>query len=373
MSKVLVTGGAGFIGSHLTDKLLERGLAVRVLDALERPTHTSDTPLNLDPRAEFLRGEVGDEQLLERALDDVEVIFHLAATGGFRAGVSRYVERNSLHTARLIDVLAARRERPRRIIVASSVAVYGEGAYRCPDDGEVQVAARRAADLTRGRFEPRCPRCGGEVSLEPTRETRGVSPERPYSLSKYDQERIVLNAADELGVEAVALRYFVTFGPRQALTNPYTGVLSLFANRIRHGLAPVVYEDGMQSRDFVDVDDLVAAHLLVLDAKQIPHRVMNVGSGRATTLEGLAREVARALGSNIKPEVPGRFRLGDVRHITADISRIAGLGYRPKLSLRQGVERYVAWLSSQPEVPDGFADAEREVAASGLLGEVHGS
>lgn len=370
MSLVLVTGGAGFIGSHLVDRLLARGDEVRVLDCLERPTHPSDEPAHLDPRAVFLKGEVGDTALLARALDGVEVIFHLAATGGYRPGAVRYFEMNSLQTGRLVDVLATRQHSVRRFVVASSVAVYGEGAYRCPEHGVVDVPGRSQQRLEQGAWETPCPACARDLVPVPTPESKAVSPERPYSVSKYDQERTVLNASQELGVEAVALRYFVTYGPRQALTNPYTGVMSLFANRIRNGAVPVLYEDGRQTRDFIYVSDLVDAHIAVLEADRLTYPVMNVGTGHGTTVEALAREVGAALSVDIDPRVPRCFRLGDVRHIVADTSRIATLGFQAKVGLHEGVRRFIRWFQEQPPVSDRFVHAEREAREGGLVRDV---
>jgi dTDP-L-rhamnose 4-epimerase len=269
-----------------------------------------------------------------------------------------------------VDSLAARRHSVKRLIVASSVAIYGEGAYRCREHGPIRVSGRRPADLAAGRWEPTCPRCGADLESVATHEDCAPDPTRPYALSKYDQERLVLNAAREMGVQAAALRFFVTYGPRQALSNPYTGVISVFANRIRNGSPPVLYEDGLQTRDFIFVDDLVTALLTVLDAANLEHQVFNVGSGTASTVAALAESVARALGSDAPPHLPGRFRIGDVRHILADTTRLAGLGFKARVSLEEGVRRYMEWFHEQPAVEDRFPQAEQEADADGLIGEV---
>jgi dTDP-L-rhamnose 4-epimerase len=372
MSRILVTGGAGFIGSHLSRALLDEGHEVRVLDRLERPSHADDLPRRLDPRAEFLHGDVADPRALDAALDGIDLIFHLAASGGYTRHVAAYLESNSLATARLLERIRDRRLPVARIVVASSMAVYGEGAARCPRHGRVHPGPRQLERLESGRFEPLCPVCAGEVAAEATDEGVAVAPERPYSISKFDQERLVLCLAPEIGVDAAALRYFVTYGPGQSLTNPYTGVISIFASRVAQGLPPVVYEDGRQSRDFIHVDDLVAAHLVLLREPRLGGRVFNVGTGRATRLIDLAHAVCRALQGSVEPSVPGRFRLGDVRHIHADPRALESLGWKARIDLEEGLRRFAGWFTGERRSPDRFADAEEGLRGSGLVRGVKG-
>jgi len=369
VSRILVTGGAGFIGCHLVRALLDHDHQVRVLDSLEPPSHVPGVAPPLDPRADFIHGDVREPADVRSALDGVDTICHLAATGGYTAAVSRYIESNALGTARMLEVIRDERLPIRRLLVASSMAVYGEGSGQCPTHGRVAPGQRSPAQLDAGQFEPLCPRCAAPVVSLATDEDHPVRPERPYSITKFSQERLVLSLAPELDIDAAALRYFLTFGPGQSPLNPYTGVRSIFATRALRGQPPVVYEDGAQTRDFLYVSDLVDAHLLMLDGRALGGRLYNVGGGRPTELRTVARSVVEAVGREIEPELPGRYRLGDVRHIHADTTRIQALGWRPRVSLDDGIQRFVDWFREIAPPEEPFSSAERGLRERGLVRE----
>jgi dTDP-L-rhamnose 4-epimerase len=356
-----VTGGAGFIGSHTVERLLAQGRRVRILDNLELPTH-AEKPY-LPAGAEFQRGDVRRRDDLERALRDVDAVVHLAAAGGFTSDVSRYVEVNALGTASLLE-LAARR-RIRKLVYASSVAVYGEGDYACPEHGTVRPGVRSVAALSRGEWEHACPTCGAALVAVATPEDRATEPRHPYGISKLAGERLVL--ASE--VPAVALRFFLTYGPRQSLTNPYTGVVSIFAARLASGQAPLVYEDGRQTRDFVYVEDVARAVELTLDGAQ--GGVMNVGSGVPTAIGDVARRLASAFARPVEPECTGEFRPGEARHLIADASRLRALGWEPRVPFEVGLERTLEWIAGQGEVPDALGTALAGLRRQRVVRSVH--
>jgi dTDP-L-rhamnose 4-epimerase len=365
--RVLVTGGAGLIGSHTVDQLLRAGRAVRVFDNLELPTHPSRRPVNVSKEAEFLLGDMRDPDMLGKALQGVNAVVHLAATGGFTARIADYMASNSLGTAHLLEIIRSTRLPLEKVVVASSIAVYGEGKYRCPRHGEVFPGLRGVAQMERREWEVQCPRCGAPLAPLPTDEDTPVEPSTPYAISKYDQERLVLTFGRQTKIPAVALRYFVTYGPRQSVHNPYTGVASIFSARILGGLPVLLYEDGNQTRDFVFVEDVARANLFALTDPRVGSGVFNVGTARATTVRALAEMLQECLQKEARIEVPGRFRPGDVRHMTADGSRLERLGFRPERSVREGLQKYVDWLQEQGPLPDSFATAEGELFDAGVI------
>ena len=367
--KVLITGGAGFIGSHVADELLARGYAVRALDNLSPQVHGEDAerPSYLHPEVELVVGDVCDAAAVRAALRDVDAVFHLAAAVGVGQSmyaVEQYTRVNNIGTAVLLEALI---ERPvARLVVASSMSIYGEGLYRGPD-GSVRAAAERTLDqLRRGDWEVRGE--DGEVLAPlPTPESKTPTLASVYALSKYDQERLCLMIGRAYGIPTVALRFFNVYGPRQALSNPYTGVLAIFAARLLNGNAPSIFEDGLQQRDFVSVYDVARACRLALEAPDAADQVLNVGSGQAYTVREIGERLAAVMDRGyLTPEITGKYRVGDIRHCFADVARArAVLGYEPRVALDDGMAELAGWLEGQV-AHDRVADASAELAARGL-------
>lgn len=365
--RALVTGGAGFIGSHIVDVLLERGYDVRVFDSLELPTHAAGLPAYLSKDAEFVLGDMRDRDAVRRALSGVDVVLHEAATGGFTPRIADYIAANSLGTAQMLEIIRDEKLPVQKIVVASSVAVYGEGKYRCAQHGETFPGLRPAAQMERREWEVKCAKCGAALTPLLTDEETPVYPSTVYAISKYDEERLVLMFGEQTGIPAVALRYFLTYGPRQSIHNPYTGVCSIFSSRIKNELPIIIYEDGNQLRDFVFVRDVAKANLIVLEDSRADFGVFNVGTGKTTSIRELAEVLRECLGQEGRVEIPARFRAGEVRHLVADVSRLAELGFRPDYSLREGLTQYVEWLIEQGPVPESFAKVESELRAAGVI------
>ncbi|OHB77588.1 MAG: hypothetical protein A2Z34_00070 [Planctomycetes bacterium RBG_16_59_8] len=367
MKRILVTGGAGFIGSHTVDLLLEKGYEVRVLDNLEFPTHRAGKPAYLNNAAEFIRGDVRNRDDLNRALRGIDAVIHLAATGGFTPDLARYIEVNSVGTANLLELV---RERPRalkKVVVASSVGIYGEGQYQCATHGFRFPLTRPLEQLEKGRWEPECELCGAPMESMPTDEGKPPTPEKAYSISKYDQERLVIGFGKDTGISTTALRYFLTYGPRQSLTNPYTGLVPIFSSRILNDLPPIFFEDGGQKRDFIWVGDVARANLLALEDPRTTGGVYNVGTGTPTTVREVASLLSDIYKKPVSPEVPTMFRRGEARHIYADISRIRELGFQPSVSLRDGLLRYLEWISSQGDVAEYFGGVLDRLRTGGVV------
>ncbi len=368
---VLVTGGAGFVGSHLVEALVERGHRVRVLDALVPQVHGADaSPRYLPAGVEFLKGDVSDRALLERALEGIEVVYHQAAEVGVGQSmyeIRRYVDANDLGTAALLEALVERRGRIRKLIVASSMSIYGEGAYRCETDGIVYPQLRPTSQLLQRQWEVACPRCGRSLEPAPTGEEKPLFPTSVYAITKQDQEQLCLVVGRAYGIPAVALRYFNIYGPRQALSNPSTGVCAIFSSRLLNDQAPVIFEDGEQSRDFIHVSDIVQANLLALETDRADYQAVNVGTGIPTSVRQVALLLAHGLGKSLQPELVGKYREGDIRHCVADITRARTLlGYEPKVSLERGIPELLAWVREQ-SASDRVSQATAELEARQLV------
>ncbi len=368
--RALVTGGAGLIGSHLTDLLLREGWTVRILDNLEPQTHRFGKPAWVSPAAEFRKGDIRDRSTVRAALVDVDVVFHQGAYGGYMPEIAKYVEVNSFGTAQLLEVIRDERLPVRKVIVASSQAVYQEGAATCPQHGLLFPATRPLAQLQRGDFAVRCPRCDAVTTSLPTPEEAPIGGETVYAITKVDQERLTLAWGRQTGIPTVALRYSCTYGPRQSIFNPYTGVIAIFATRILNGQAPILYEDGEQTRDMCFVEDVARANLLAATTDALDGQPVNVGSGRATTVRDMARLVGEALERPIEPIARGEVRPGEIRHLISDISRARSAGYVPLTDLAEGVRRYVGWISEQGDVRDYFAAAEAGLRARRIVHRV---
>lgn len=369
--RVLVTGGAGFVGSHLVDALLLRGHQVRVYDVLDRQVHPGGrVPAYLADEAEFVHGDVRDRARVQAALAGVDVVFHQAACVGVGQSmydIRRYVDVNSVGGATLLDVLANERHQVARLVVASSMSIYGEGAYHCADCGAVAPGLRDDAQMTAHDWELRCPRCARTVEPIATPEEKPLQPTSIYAVTKRDHEEMFLACGRAYGIPTTALRYFNVYGSRQALSNPYTGVLAIFGSRLLAGRAPVFYEDGGQSRDFVHVSDVVAANLLAMEQDGAIGQVFNVGTGRRTSIAEIAGMYQEKLGIEVAPEVRRQFRQGDIRHCYADIARAeARVGYQPRVRLEDGLDELVDWVRAQTAVDD-FEAAAAELASHGLV------
>jgi dTDP-L-rhamnose 4-epimerase len=359
MTTALVTGGAGLIGSHIVDGALAAGWDVRILDNLQRQTHRQGKPTWVPRKAEFIQGDVRNRRTWERVLDGIDVVFHQAAYGGYMPEIAKFIHVNSYGTALLLETIRERNLPVQKIVLASSQAVYNEGAYCCPVHGHFYGVTRPMAQLSSGDFAMRCPLCSSESEPAPTDEQAPIGGENVYAISKADQERLLISWGRATGIPVVALRYSCTYGPRQSLFNPYTGVIAIFCTRLMNDLPPVVYEDGRQSRDLVFVEDVARASMLVATETRADGRVFNVGTGHAVEIGDLARILAERLGKQIEPRLPGEFRPGEMRTLISDISRIEELGYRPRVDLSTGIDRYLDWIAMQGTVKEYFTEAER--------------
>lgn len=381
--KVLITGGAGFIGSHLSKLLLSKGFAVRILDSLSPQIH-GNVPERLDwlnsPSVEFIRGSVTVRDDVERALAGAELLVHLAAetgTGQSMYQIARYNEVNTQGTALIFDVLANSSERTvQRVVLASSRSVYGEGAYECKagccdaNGSRRQFpAARLPAQLALHEWEHACATCGQPLQLLQTREDDAVRPASIYAATKYSQEDLVRVGCESLGIGHAILRLQNVYGEGQSLNNPYTGILSIFSTRVRRCLELTAFEDGLESRDFVHVEDVVQAMYLALTRVQSANTVINVGSGVPTTVLEVASLLSKALGHTSNIRVTGEYRVGDIRHNVADVTRLRGiLGYEPQISLEEGLRRFCDWVLTQPLPEDLLGRANAELKARKLMG-----
>jgi dTDP-L-rhamnose 4-epimerase len=370
--KVLVTGGAGFIGSHTVDRLLAKGYEVRVFDALLPPVHPAPVwPSYLPTDIERIHGDVRDRDALARALRGVEAVIHLAAYQDYLPDFSTFFHTNAVGTALIYEIAVAERLPLRKVVVASSQAVYGEGWYACARDGEQYPPPRPGEQLARGEWELRCPVCGEPMAWRPTDERR-VDPHNQYALSKYTEERIALVLGARWGIPSVGLRYSITQGARQSFTNAYSGILRSFSVRLLTGQRPIAYEDGRQLRDYVSVGDVARANVLALEDERLAGRAFNVGSGRPTSVLEYAERIARFLGSDLTAETPGLYRAGDTRHIVSDVSALRALGWSPEGTLDTMIAEYIDWARQQPALRDHSSEAMQRMLASGSLRRVGG-
>ncbi len=353
---ILVTGGAGFIGSHLADALVERGHRVRVLDALVSQVHADGAPRYLNPAAEFMQGDVCDPAAVTTALQDIDVVFHEAAEVGVGQSmyeIVRYVRANDLGTSVLLEELMRMRRRIRKLIVASSMSIYGEGSYECSQCGVVNPKLRTNEQLQARQWDFKCPTCDATLSPRPTNEEKPLFPTSVYAISKQDQEQFCLTVGRAYDIPTVALRYFNAYGTHQALSNPYTGVCAIFSGRLLNDQRPMIFEDGEQTRDFVHISDIVQANLLALEKDEANYLALNVGTGRPISIREIARMLATNLGKDIEPEIVAKYREGDIRHCVADISLIKSkLGYEPRVTLEDGIPQLIDWVSEQQAIND---------------------
>lgn len=369
--RALITGGAGFIGSHLADRLLAAGYEVRALDNLVPQVHEGRRPEYLSPEVELVVADVRDRPAVTAALDGVDVLVHFAAAVGVGQSmyqIEHYTSVNVMGTATLLQAIVDRPVRPARLLVASSMSIYGEGRYLCPSCGPQDPLPRPPAQMKEGGWELRCPRCDKEVSAVPTPEAKPLHPRSIYAVNKRDQEEMFLNAGRALAIPTMALRFFNVYGPRQSLSNPYTGVAAIFASSLMNGQRPLVFEDGRQARDFIHVHDVANACLSAIEAKTSDVAV-NIGTGVATSLLDLLALLGREIpgAEAVEPQVLGRFREGDVRVCFADVTAARErLGFNARIPLAEGVRDLVEWAKGQRGV-DRSASALRELEGRGLI------
>jgi dTDP-L-rhamnose 4-epimerase len=369
--KVLITGGAGFIGSHLADRLLAEGAHVRALDNLDPQVHQGAArPDYLDDDVELVVGDVRDREVVRVALDGIDTVVHFAAAVGVGQSmyeIERYTSINAIGAAVLLEEVLERRDAIRKLLVASSMSIYGEGQYRNPRTGEAGIAPglRSESQLAERRWDV-LGEDGLPLEPEPTAETKPLQPTSIYAINKRDHEEMVLAVGAAYGIPAVALRFFNVFGERQALSNPYTGVAAIFASRLMNDRPPLVFEDGDQTRDFIDVRDIARACLLAVTTDGADGQTLNVGTGIPTSVRGVAAVIAAGLGKDIEPEVVNQYRAGDIRHCYAD-TRLAEelLGFRSEIPFELGMEDLLAWLEGQ-EASDTVDAARDALVARGL-------
>ncbi len=370
---ILVTGGAGYIGSHLVDALVARDYAVTVLDNLEPQVHRSGTwPSYANPKAKYVKGDVRDRSVFEPLVLAAQAVVHFGAAvsvGQSMYQVDRYVDVNTRGTALLLDILVNAKHKVEKVVVASSIGVYGEGAYECATHGPVAPTIRDEQQLAHRDWEQHCPYCGSHVRSIPTPEDKALYRDNIYSMTKYHQEEMVLLIGKTYGIPSVAPRFFNVYGPRQSLSNPYAGVAAIWLSRLLNGKQPIVFEDGGQLRDFVSIHDVVDCLVLMLEKPGADYLPVNVGSGETITILEIAKMLAQLLGSSIEPQVTQTGRKFDIRHNTADITRARQtLGFAPKVSLEDGFSELIEWAKTTPDVAVDFFDkALQELQEKGLL------
>jgi dTDP-L-rhamnose 4-epimerase len=368
--RALVTGGAGLIGSHVADLLVREGRRVRILDNLEPNTHRRGKPAWINRDAEFVHGDLRDRATIENALSDIDIVFHQAAYGGYMPEMAKYVQVNSFGTAQMLEIIREKNLPIKKVIVASSQAVYSEGAGECSKHGLVFPKVRPVEQLQHGDWSVRCPICHQPTTSVATPEEAPVGGETVYGLTKVDQEKLVLLWGKQVGIPAVALRYSCTYGPRQSIFNPYTGVIAIFCTRLLNNLPPVLYEDGEQTRDFSFVEDIARANLLAATTDALDGRPVNVGSEKGVTVREIAQRISDALGIRIAPEINGEFRPGEMRHLISGTDTIRAAGYAPQVDLAEGIDRYLDWIRSQSDVRDYFSEASEMLRNKGIVHRV---
>ncbi|MGA3056509.1 MAG: NAD-dependent epimerase/dehydratase family protein [Candidatus Limnocylindrales bacterium] len=373
MSLVLVTGGAGFIGSHTVDLLLEKGYEVRIIDSLQPRVHPRGKPTYVPKDIEFIQGDVANRADMERALQGVDYVFHMAAYQDYLPDFSTFIHTNTESTALIFELAVSDPDRfpLRKLVVASSQSVSGEGKYKCNAEDTIFYPDPRTPDqLQRGEWEIPCPTCGSAATPLLIDEATCSNPGTTYGVSKYALELLAFNLGRRYGIETAAMRYTYVQGPRNSFYNAYSGIARRFALRIRAGLPPVCYEDGLQRRDYVNVRDVARANLIALENPLSNGLAFNVGGGRAVTVLEFARMMLDASGSNLEPMVPGEYRLGDTRHTVSDLTRMRSLGWEPHTPVEDNVRQYLEWLDTQVGTDEYLLEAERVMKEMGVVRKV---
>jgi len=364
--RILVTGGAGFIGSHTCDRLLSLGHEVVVLDALTQPVHRNGRPAYLSPDADFYQGDVRNRDLVGNLLRRVDAVYHFAAYQDYLPDFSKFSDVNVVSTALLYEIIVAERLDLARVVVASSQSAMGEGLYWCPADGEQVPGMRQESALAAGQWDIPCPACGGPLEMRATPE-RISNPQNAYGMSKLAEEMVAVNLGRRYGIPTVALRYSIVQGPRQSVYNAYSGACRIFCLSYLLGQAPVLYEDGGAIRDYVNIDDVVDANVLVLTDERAAGRVFNVGGGQAVTTREFSDTVMRQYGSSQPGAVTGEYRFGDTRHILSDIGALRALGWEPQHTPADSVAAYAEWLKGMDGLDGVLAEANARMRALGVV------
>jgi dTDP-L-rhamnose 4-epimerase len=367
--RVLISGGAGFIGSFLAEALLQEGHAVRIVDNLEEQVHHGKKPAYLPKEAEFTEADIRDRDVWMKALSGIDAVIHCASAVGVGQSqyeIGKYTDVNAVGTANLLDVLANSKHTVKQILLPTSMTAYGEGVYECKTHGIVRPGIRPEAQLQRKEWEPQCPECRKPLKTLPTPEDALKFPASVYAITKNVQEELVFSFGRTYGVKTAALRLFNVYGPRQSLSNPYTGVTAIFLSRLKNKQQPVIYEDGLQTRDFISVHDVVQAFLLALKADAADGKAFNIGSGVPTTIVDIAKTLSTLTGIAIEPKVTGEFRKNDIRHCFADTAHAEKvLGWKPKVSFGQGMKELVEWGEGE-KAEDRFKEAEQDLISRNI-------
>ena len=373
IKNILITGGAGFIGSNIAYKLYNKGYYVRILDNLSPQIHGANPKFdeNLTKVAECIKGDVSNREDWIKALNNIDAVIHLAAetgTGQSMYEIEHYCNVNIGGTALFMDILTNTKHTVKKVIVAASRAIYGEGMYKCDTHGIVYPTERNTIDMNNGDFECKCPICNSNVTLIPTTENTLIHPTSIYGITKSVQEQLVMTTCKALNIPAISYRYQNVYGPGQSLSNPYTGILSIFSTRILNHKSINIFEDGNETRDFVFIDDVANATIAGLETDAANYEYFNVGSGISTTVNEIVNELQAAYGINVETYISGNYRIGDIRHNFADISKMENLlNYKPTVDLKTGIKKFADWVITQNVSNDGYESSLEEMQRKGLL------
>lgn len=368
MSKhVLVTGGAGFIGSHTADALLKKGYNVRILDALAKPVHLLGKPSYLSKDVEFLRGDVRNKSVWEKALAGIDIVYHFAAYQDYLPNFSKYFDVNAKGTALLYEVIVEKKLPIQKVIIASSQAIYGEGKYRCKKGHAIMPSSRTMDDLKRKKWNFICSYDSLLLTPQWAKEDAVLKPHNQYGISKYSEEKIALNIGKKYGIPTIAMRYSIVQGPRQSPFNLYSGALRIFVIHMLANKSPVIFEDGNQIRDFVNIYDVVGANILVMESKKTDYQIFNVGGGRKLTVLEFYRVVKKVLNSSIIPSIPGTFRVGDTRHIFSNIQKIKSIGFEPRHTIEDSIGDYAQWVQTLPYFERMLSASSKTLIRKGVV------
>ena len=368
--KVLVTGGAGFIGSHTVDLLVEKGYKVKVLDLLQKRVHPYEKPKYLGPEIEFIQGDVADKEVMSKALEDIEGVFHLAAYQDYMTDFSNFIRVNTMSTALIFEIIVGKKLNIKKIVLASSQSTYGEGKYKCKVHGIQYPDSRSTEQLEKSDWEMHCPEKNCKNYLEPVLIDEAVTnPFTAYGISKESLERLAIKLGRRYSIPTTSMRYSIVQGPRNSFFNAYSGVCRIFTLRLINNKPPVIYEDGKQLRDYVHVLDVAAANVLAFENSQCDHGALNVGGITGTNLLDYTKTLIQVSGKNIEPLIPGYFRYGDTRHTVSTSDKLKSLGWKNKYTLEDIFRDYLQWVHEQPDVKDRYDEVEAIMKKQSVLRE----